>query len=224
MRLLVSRNLDLRFTEYGHEQLDAIQAACNENNPDLIVVAGNVSQYEKRSILFAEQVAERTGKRVVYNVGILEYCSLVAMEKARKAILFRIKMNQEKTNVFWAEDFVSNEIEFKSVLGLPTITDTEENFKKTFVGRWFIKSRSPYYLNGEFVTHNYPMTYSLAEFNEEAAAQATPEWSQNKKKILLSAVGQNSDERLNVNFVSAPSYGADLVICSSGSQIEIIDI
>lgn len=224
MKLLVVRNFRVRFNEIAQDSIDRIAEYAKLHSPDLIVFTGNISQYEKRTLVFAEQMAEATSLPVVLNLGALELCDLVTPDFITNAVKLRLKINEKKKNVYWAEDYVSDEVEFKCVVGWPIVNDTQENYKKSFLGRWFVKERSAVYAGDELVAGAYPKVFTVDEFNQQHLSELIPEWTEGKKHILLTSISQQNDELLTVNYSPAKSYGEDLAIGSSGEQLSIIEV
>lgn len=224
MKLLVVKNIQLRFQEIGQNHIDRVLHFVDTHKPDLIVMAGNYSQYEKRSVIFAEQIANATHIDVVYNIGILECCNFVTPEFIKDALILRFRINSKKTNVYWAVDYISDEIEFKCVVGWPTIQDTQENYENSFAGRWLAKERSPLYLGDERLCGSYPKPYTVEEFNIRYLTENLPIWSTNKKKILLTSIDQEKDDFLTVNYFPTRHHGEEFTIGSSGEQLSIIEV
>ena len=222
MKLLVVRNFRLRYSEIGQDSINKVADFAKLHQPDVIIMAGNISQYEKRSLIFAEQIAEATSLPVLYNMGILECCNLVTPEFTKEAIRLRCKINQDKNNVYWAEDYISNEVEFKCAVGWPIVEDTQENYKASFAGRWLVKERSALYVGDELLAGAYPKVFSVDEFNQRHLTEQIPEWTPNKKHVLLTSIDQVTDDLLTVKFKPANSYGEDISISASGEQLSIV--
>jgi hypothetical protein len=224
MKLLVARNFRTRFADIAQDSIDQIAAYAKQHSPDVIVFTGNISQYEKRTLVFAEQIASATSLPVVLNLGALELCNLVSPEFITNALKLRLKINERKTNVYWAEEFKSDEVEFKCVVGRPIVNDTPENYKNSFLGRWFIKERSAIYKGDELIAGGFPKVFSVDEFNQQHLKEEVPSWTPGKKHILLTSISQENDELLTVNYSPAKSFGEDVSIGSSGEQLSIIEV
>ena len=222
MKILVIRNTILKLQEFATKFIDEAVKWVDKENPDIIVVAGNVSQYDKRSILFAEELAEVTKLKVIYNIGLLEFASQADIEYFKTGMLLRLRVNYKKTNVYWCDDFVDDNVQFRHVFGWPIITDTEENYRKTVPGHWLVKSRSPRYINNELVDVQYPWVFSVDEFNQEHLKENIPDWEPNKKRILLPSIAQHNDPFLTVNYVPAKLFGEDASIDTAGEVFSIM--
>ena len=224
MKILIIRNLNLKLQQFATDYIVHAVELVNLEHPELIVIAGNISRHDKRSLLFAEEIAAATKTKTLYNIGLLEYTGLGEMQYVKDAILIRLRTNQAKTNVMWVEDYISDEVEFKSIIGWPLIQDTEENYRKTIPGHWLIRVRAPRY-GDDLLDNIYPYVYTVEEFNKEHLKEEMPAWSGNKRKILLTSIDQQTDNVLDVKYISTKIFTDNTTIISPmGDQFSIVTI
>lgn len=224
MKALVIRNLELRYIELSTTHLEIAEMLVKEYNPELIIIPGNISKHEKRSILFAEEAAEKFKLPIVYSQGILEMCNIATIEYVKAGVRTRVRMHQEKTNVWWAPDFQHPDIEFREVSNWPIIEDSLENFRKTLPGRWMSSGRGQLKVDDEVFDDTFPFPFSIEEFNEMHYKEEAPTWSGTKKKILLTSIDTSHDKFLTVKYSNNNSFGEDLTISASGPMLEIIEL
>jgi hypothetical protein len=224
MKLLVIRNLQLKLIEFADKQISEVVSLSSTEKPDYILVSGNISRHDKRSLFFAEEVATATGKKVIYAPGLLEYSCLANYDMWLSGVLIRLKANAKKTNVFFADDVVDDAVEFKHVLGWPIILDNQDKLSLTVPGRFLIKERISKYMNGEHVSEFWPVAFQVDDYmtmhNQETVA-----WDTTKKKILIRSVPDENDLILTVSYTSQHNLGEDILISNDASlpNFEIIE-
>jgi hypothetical protein len=224
MKALVIRDLRLKYQQFATEYIDQAKQLVAENNIELAIVAGNISQYEKRSILLAEEVANAINVPVVYTQGLLEMCNIATLDYAKNGVKTRVQMHQKKTNVWWPDSFEHPDIEFRECTNWPIIDDTLENFRAIMPGRWLSSGRRPLVVDGQLFDDTFPFPFTLEEFNAMHLKETPPTWSGTKKKVLLTSIATEGDVLLTVQYHNTNQYGADIEISASGPKLEVIDL
>lgn len=224
MKALVIRNLELRYIELATAHLEMAKLYVEKFKPELIIIPGNISKHEKRSILFAEEVSDLFKLPVVYTQGILEMCNIATLEYVKAGVRTRVRIHQEKTNVWWAPDFQHPDIEFREVSNWPILEDSLENFRKTLPGRWMSSGRGELKVDGEVFDDTFPFPFSVEQFNEMQAKEEAPTWTGTKKKILLTSIDDVKDKYLTVKYSNNNSFGQDITISASGPMLELIEL
>lgn len=218
MKALVIKNLSLGFHEFATAHLDVVGALLAQN-PDVVVIAGNIASESKRSLLFADEVAKLTSLPILYSIGVLEYATLATMEHVKSAILYRLRMI--KSNVIYADDFVHPDVEFKSVFGAPLIECTEQEWKASLPGRRLVNRKGDFYIGDELASNHHPFNYTVDEFNAMFETEK-PEWS-GKKRILISAIAEKNDPLFTMKY-KAPSIECDVRLDHITESISIVEL
>ena len=214
MKILVIRNLNLKLIEFATDQIAKIVEISKSESPKYILIAGNISRHDKRSIYFAEEIAQATGIKVIYSPGLLEYACVANVDMWISGVLIRLKSNDTKTNVYYPDDIVDDEVQFIHAFGWPTINDTQENLTATVPGRLLIKERISKYMDGEHVSENWPVAFTLEDYTKMNISEPSPIWNSHKKKVLIRAIPNQNDLILNVSYTPQKSFGEDILISS----------
>ena len=191
-------------------QLSYLDPALDQHNlskiPEYIILTGNNSKQNKRTMLYAEALAQKyQNSKIVFNYGILEMSNA---EYYKIQDGFRLHINDFKRspkNLYYPKGVCLGEYDFYCAVGWPTFTN-EDNFLN-FISKVCIISAfdEHLYIDDIFITEKFHRYLTLDEIKKLAdnEKEQIKIWLSNnldKQKILISSLGNQSSHILGDNF------------------------
>ena len=178
-----------------------------DTNTKYIIIAGNLSITNKRSMLYAETMAKMyPNTNVIFNPGVLE---------SRQALYDRIEhgfnlhINEFKktpSNLYFLKGKCVGDYDFYCTAGWPAIIE-ENNFQDSFFAKELYKGLDQeIYIDDVLMSAHYFRNFTLENVLEECQKEKEKieEWlanDQGKPKILISSIGDQC-----ASFVGASTY------------------
>jgi hypothetical protein len=182
---------------------------------DYIIVAGNTSITNKRSMLYAETLAKMyPSSQVIFNHGVLE-SKKGLYDRVEQG--FELHVNEFKktpSNLNFPKGKCIGSYDFYCTVGWPTIIE-ENNFCESFFVKFLHKNiDQEIYIDDQLMSKHFARMYTLENVIEKKNIEKEKilQWldaDQGKPKILISAMGDQS-----------PSYVGD----STYTTFEGIDL
>ena len=163
-----------------------------------IIVAGNTSITNKRSMLYAETLAKMyPSSHIIFNHGVLEsYLGLY--DRIEQG--FELHVNEFKkapTNLNFPKGKCVGDYDFYCTVGWPTIVE-ENSFHKSFFAKSLNKNiDQEIYIDNQLMSKHFARMYTLENVIKKSnlEKERVAEWlsnDQGKPKVLISALGDQS--------------------------------
>lgn len=178
----------------GHLDPEEEQHVLN-NNTEYIIVVGNLSLTNKRTMLYAETLATMyPTSLVIFNHGVLESYNGIYKKIEDGFDLHVNDFKKSPTNLYFPKGKCVGDYDFYCTIGWPTLIE-ERNFQESY----FIKSLQKgmdqeIYIDDVLMSTYYTRYFTLENVIEECNKEKikVAEWlanDQGKPKILISALG-----------------------------------
>jgi len=167
-------------------------------NPEYIILTGNISNQSKRTLIFAERLADMyKNSNIIFNCGITESYKgeIDVIEEG-----FSIHINNTKTpykNLHFPKGKVIGDYDFYCTVGWPNITDST-GFENSYFAKYlYINFNETIYIDDILISNMYPKYFNVEhiklKFQQEQ--QQVQEWlnyDQGKEKVLVTSLSKKS--------------------------------
>jgi hypothetical protein len=165
-----------------------------DNNTKYIIIAGNISKTNKRSMLYAESLAKMYPSiNVIFNFGLSEISQQI-FDSVENGFEFHINsFKKSPANLHYPKGVCVGNYDFYCTMGWPTIIE-ENNFDDSYIIKELWKDiDQEFYIDDILMSKNYPRWFTLEDviekFNKEKIK--VTKWLENdqgKQKVLISAL------------------------------------
>lgn len=203
-----------------------------KNNVNYIIIAGNVADTNKRSILYAERLAKLyPNTYIIFNYGLLESYQGEWSKIVEGYELYINEFKKSSKNVFLPHGEIIGKFDFYCTVGWPTFYD-DRDFLNSYIGSQpLLAFDQKFYIDNILMTSKYPRALSLEFIREQARIeeQNVYNWIKNDrgvKKILVSSFGNGSQSYMaKMNFKIFPNLNLQDVtwICGGDSESIILN-
>ena len=178
----------------GHIDREEEQHVLN-NNTEYIIIAGNLSLTNKRTMLYAETLATMyPNSHVIFNHGVLESYNGLYNRIEDGFDLHVNEFKKSPSNLYFPKGKCVGDYDFYCTIGWPTLI-VEHNFQDSYFAKSLQKGMDQEIyiddmLMSTYYTRNFTLENVIEESNKEKIRVA--EWlatDQGKPKILVSALG-----------------------------------
>ena len=166
-----------------------------DNTTKYIIIAGNISETNKRSMLYAETLANMYPSiNVIFNFGITESGQQLFDRIENGFELHINSFKKSPANLYYPKGACIGNYDFYCAIGWPTIIE-ENNFNDSYISKELWKGiDQEFYIDDILMSKNYPRWFTLEDVIEECNKEKAKvtEWlanDQGKPKILISALG-----------------------------------
>lgn len=217
-------DLNLGFHEKAEDQFRLRPEA------NYIIITGNISKENKRSMLFAEQVAEANpNSTVIYNFGLEEirgklYSAVVDGYNIRVNVFKKSPSNLKMP----MGRYIDDNYDFFTCMGWPSYD--QDNFNQSSLILKTVKSwNEEFWIDDICVANRFgkPFDEHFVKSMIDNECEKIKEWLQSpteKKKILISATGLKSKQfLLNDNYTLFPDVDISEVLWISGGDTAYIE-
>ena len=213
-------------------QLSYFDQAPDQNllnkDPEYIIITGNISNENKRSMMYAEGLAKiYQNSKIIFNCGITE---LTQSEYYKIQDGFNLRINDFKKsppNLYYPKGVCIEEYDFYCTIGWP-IFSNEEDFlefidETKIIAGWDEKL----YIDDILVTDVYNRYLGLEDIKKLAddEQEQIKSWlskNSGKQKILISSLGNKSSNILGNNFTVFDRLDLSNVIWICGGSEDFI--
>lgn len=208
----------------------ALDQLALEKIPEYIIITGNICYHNKRSMLYAETLANKyQNSKVIFNHGIKE------LDKAEYYKIqdgFRLRITDLKRsppNLYYPKGECIGEYDFYCTLGWPIFSNKEDFLKFTNLTNIIADWNEQFYIDGVLMTDNYHRYLSAEEVNrladkEKEELKAWLSTDSSKQKILISGTGNKSNDIIGNNFTVFEGLDLSNVIWICGGSDDFIGI
>jgi hypothetical protein len=171
-------------------------------NPEYIIITGNISNQSKRTLIFAEKLADLyKTSNIIFNCGITEsYKGEIDLIEDG----FQIHINNSKNpykNLYFPKGKVIGDYDFYCTIGWPNILDSDGFHDSYFAKYLYISYDQDIYIDDILMSRMFPRFFNVDHiallFHEEQ--QQVKKWLQNdqgKEKILVTNLDELSKNYL----------------------------
>lgn len=195
------------------------------NDLEYIVVTGNISTENKRSMLYAETLAQMYPRsRLIYNFGLAELIGK-RFQGAVDGIYNKIQyLKNVPSNLYYPKGDIIGDYDFYSTMGWPNY-QTEIDFTQSRLAQdTVIDYTEKLYINGILMTDRYqrPYDYNFVKDQIDKEQKNISQWlshDQGKQKVLVTAFGKEFNNYLiNPNYSVLDTLNLSKVIWIFGSS------
>ena len=192
-----------------------------------IVITGNISNQSKRTLLYAERLANTySNSNVILNCGITESYKgeIDLVEEGFDIYLNKNKINNK--NLYFPKGKIIGDYDFFCTIGWPDINDAtgfEDSYFSKYLYAAFDQS---IYIGDMLMSDRYPRFFDVDEirirFEEELnRVQIWLDNDQGKKKILITSLGNSSQQylgKITCSFFTSLNLSNVIWICGGDNE------
>ena len=214
------------FLDFHEKAIDQHQIP---STTSYILITGNISLENKRSMLYAETLAKQyPHAKIIYNFGLAELIGK-KFQGAVDGVYTKIRyLKNVPLNLYYPKGEVIGGYDFYSTIGWPVYSNIESFENSRLPKGTVIDYTEEFYIGDLCVTDKYQRSFdyqfSIDQANDEA--NLVKEWlkvDQGKQKILITGFGNCfSNYLIDSNYKVLPSLDLSNVIWVFGSDFRIM--
>lgn len=196
---------------------------------EYVLITGNISLENKRSMLYAETLAKQyPHMKVIYNFGLAELIGK-KFQGAVDGVYSKIRyLRNVPPNLYYPKGELIGEFDFYSAIGWPLYPDLESFENSRLIKDTVIDYTEEFYIGDLCVTDKYQRPFDYQFITDQAAIETDliRSWIENdqgKQKILVTAFGNHFNSYLiESNYTVLPSLDLSSVTWVFGSDSKIL--
>lgn len=220
-------------SDLGLHYLDKAEDQHNlPDNCSYIIVTGNVSTDNKRTMLYITDIAKKyPGAKLIFNFGLFDTKN-VAYQTTEDVFDLRINaFDQCPENIYFPlRGEVIGDYDFLSVFGWPVFKSNEDFLASRMSTNSIIDWTEEFYIDDIKVADNYPRAWNLDFVNEKLnnETEKIRKWistDNGKPKVLISAQGPHSKKVFELeDFEIFADLDLSGITCVAGGDMDYIGI